>query len=56
MPEMKWPGWPELPFLLLFVGVVVLVAFVLLEAQDSGAEDDSLVEQSAIAPEGSESR
>ena len=29
-PEFKWPGWPELPFLLLFVFGAVLVSFLFL--------------------------
>ena len=55
MTEMKWPGWPELPFLLLFVGVVLLVAFILLEASGFRAGDESGVEPPATSSEGSES-
>ena len=56
MPEMKWPGWPELPFLLLFVGIAVLVAFLFLEATGSGADGESGVVPPEIVPEKSESR
>ena len=30
MTELKWPGWPELPILLLFVLIVTLVFFLLV--------------------------
>lgn len=56
MTEMKWPGWPELPFLLLFLGVVSLVALALPEEPGSRAVSESRVERTATAPEGSESR
>ena len=35
MKERGWPGWPELPLLLGFVGIVVLVSHGLLEARGS---------------------
>ncbi|MYG26980.1 MAG: hypothetical protein F4213_13315 [Boseongicola sp. SB0677_bin_26] len=37
-PEFRWPGKLELPFLLVFVFGVVVVAFLLAEA----VEDDAL--------------
>lgn len=55
MTEMKWPGWPELPFLLLFAGLVLLVAFILLEASGLRTGDESGVEPPATSSEGSES-
>lgn len=55
MTELKWPGFLELPLLLLFMLVVTLVAFVLLEASDSRAGDESGVEPPATSSEGSES-
>ena len=54
--EMKWPGWPELPFLLLFVGVVLLVALALLEAPGPGADGESSGATQEIVPEGSKGR
>ena len=54
--ESKWPGWPELPFLLLFVGVALLVALALLEAPGSRVDGESRVEPPATAPDGSEAR
>ncbi len=54
--EMKWPGWPELPFLLLFFGVVLLVALVLLEGPGSGTDGESRVGRPTPAPEGRESQ
>lgn len=56
MTEFKWPGWPELPFLLLFVGIVVLVAFVLLKAPGSGEDSKTVAEPHSAAPEGSRRR
>ena len=56
MTEMKWPGWPELPFLLLFAGIAVLVTFLFLEAPGSGADGESGVVPPEIVPEKSESR
>ena len=53
--ESKWPGWPELPFLLLFVGVVLLVALALLEAPGPGADGESSVAPQETVPAGSES-
>ena len=56
MTEFKWPGWPELPFLLLFVGIVVLVALVLLKAPWSGEDSKTVGEPHSAAPEGSRRR
>ena len=56
MTEMKWPGWPELPLLLLFAGVVVLVAFILLEVPGSDADGESGGVPLESVPEGSEAR
>ena len=56
MPEMKWPGWPELPFLLLFVGIAVLVAFLLLEAPGTGEDGEPQAESRASHAEGRASR
>ena len=54
--EMKWPGWPELPFLLLFVGVVLLVGSVLLEASGSRADGESHGEPSSTPANGRDVR
>lgn len=56
MTELKWPGFLELPLLLLFMLVVTLVAFVLLEANGSRTVGDSCAEPSTTAPKGSESK
>lgn len=56
MTELKWPGVLELPLLLLFMLVVTLVAFVLLEANGSRTVGDSCAEPSTTAPKGSESK
>ena len=56
MTELKWPGFLELPLLLLFMLVVTLVAFVVLEANCSRTVGDSRAEPSTTAPKGSERR
>ncbi len=56
MPEMKWPGWPELPFLLLFAGIAVLVVFLLLEAPGSGDDGETVAGTGSAITEGSLSR
>lgn len=56
MTEMKWPGWPELPFLLLFVGIAVLVAFLFLGAPGSRGDGEPQAESRASHAEGRASR
>ena len=49
-----WPGWPEHPFLLLFVIVVVLAAHELLDPRGSPMDAEfRAADQPDGAPEGS---
>ncbi|MYE03276.1 MAG: hypothetical protein F4Y03_18780 [Alphaproteobacteria bacterium] len=48
MTELKWPGWPELPCLMLFVFCAVLLSFLLLATADE-AETHGRPDQGAEA-------
>lgn len=52
MTELKWPGWPELPFLLLFVLIVVLVSVLLLVA----AEEEGMLGSQGLEADSVETR
>lgn len=56
MTEMKWPGWPELPFLLVLAGILVLVAFLFLGAPGSLGDGEPQAESRASHAEGRASR
>ena len=56
MTETKWPGWPVLPSLLLFAGLVLLVAFILLEVSGSGDDGETVAGTGSATTEGSRSR
>lgn len=56
MTEMKWPGWPELPFLLVLAGILVLVAFLFLEAPGSRGDGESQAEPRVSHAKGRASR